>query len=161
MRRVLVPAFSALAALTALTISTLPANADPAPAPGSPAYVARDLQNITDSYGRVTGPGGQLANPAYLPALVKESTLLWATQLLSQAANPLRPVLTAGQLVPGWNIGNPLRAGWNGTRGISQKISFVNRYGALLRGTVYAPKPGATDPYTGETLTGPFPGVVI
>ena len=73
----------------------------------------------------------------------------------------MRPVLTAGQLVPGWNIGNPLRAGWNGTRGISTPISFLNRYGALLRGTVYAPKPGAKDPYTGAVLTGPYPGVVI
>ncbi|MFL6173355.1 MAG: alpha/beta hydrolase [Marmoricola sp.] len=164
MRRVLVPAFSTLAALTALTLCTLPAHADPAdpaPAPGSPAYVARDLANIADSYGRVTGPGGQLANPSYLPALVKESTLLSATQLLNQAANPLRPVLTAGQLVPGWNIGNPLRAGWNGTRGTSTPISFLNRYGALLRGTVFAPKAGAKDPYTGQTLTGPYPGVVI
>jgi len=161
MRRVLVPAFSALAALTALTISTLPADADLAPAPGSPAYLARDLQNISDAYGRVTGPGGQLANPSYLPALIKEGTLIGASQLLAQAANPLRPALTAAMLVPGWNVGNPLRAGWNGTRGISQKVSFLNRYGAQLRGTVYAPKPGAKDPYTGETLTGPFPGVVI
>jgi len=161
MRRVLVPAFSVLAALTVLTTASLPAQADTAPAPNSPAYVARDLQNIADAYGRVTGPGGQLANPAYLPALVKESNLVSASQLLAQAANPLRPALTAAMLVPGWNVGNPLRAGWNGTRGISEKISFLNRYGALLRGTVYAPKPGALDPYTGEPLTGPFPGVVI
>ena len=164
MRRVLVPAFSALTALTALTL-TLPANADPAPTPGptpgSPAYVARDLRNVADAYGRVTGPGGQLANPNYLPALVKEGTLIGANQLLAQAANPLRPALTAAMLVPGWNVGNPLRAGWNGTRGTSVKVSFLNRYGALLRGIVYAPKPGAKDPYTGETLTGPFPGVVI
>lgn len=162
MRRPLTAFLVAVAATTlAVPALTSPAQAEPAPTPGSPAYLTRDLQNITDSYGRVTGPGGQLANPNYLPALIKESTLLSATQLLNQAANPLRPVITAGQLVPGWNIGNPLRAGWNGTRGVSQKISFTNRYGALLRGTVYAPKPGATDPYTGEALTGPFPGVVI
>jgi len=161
MRRVLVPALTALTVLTALTASSLPARAETAPEPNTPAYVARDLANITDAYGRVIGAGGQLANPNYLPALVKESTLLSATQLLNQAANPLRPVLTAGQLVPGWNVGNPLRAGWNGTRGVSRPISFLNRYGALLRGTVYAPKVGATDPYTGAPLTGPYPGVVI
>ena len=162
MRRVLVPALTTLAALSALVSTTLvSAEADPAPAPGTPAYVARDLKNITDSYGRVTGPGGQLTNPNFLPALVSGTTLLTATQLLNQAADPLRPVLSAGQLVPGWNIGNPLRAGWNGTRGVSRTVSYLNRYGAKIRGTVYAPKPGAKDPYTGATLTGPYPAVVI
>ncbi|MFL6155369.1 MAG: alpha/beta hydrolase [Marmoricola sp.] len=166
MRRVLVPriatALTALAALTALVTTNLsPAQADPAPQPGTPAYLARDLGNVLASFGRETGPGGQLANPAFLPALVGAATPLYATQLLNQLANPLRPVITAGQLVPGWNVGNPLRAGWNGTRGVSTTISFLNRYGALLRGTVYAPKPGAKDPYTGATLTGPYPGVVI
>lgn len=120
-----------------------------------------DLAAMGAAYGRITGPGGQLANPNYLPALIKEASLLGATQLLTQVATLNRPVLSAGQLVPGWNVGNPLRAGWNGTRGQSTKISFLNRYGALLRGTVYAPKPGAKDPYTGAPLTGPFPGAVI
>lgn len=142
-----------------------PARADDAPvaapAPGSPAYVARDLGNIVDAYGRITGPGGQLANPAYLPALIQQSSLLTATQLLTQAANPTRLALNAGNLVPGWNVGNPLRAGWNGTRGRSRTISFTNRYGALLRGTVFAPLPGARDPYTDAAVTGPYPGVVI
>lgn len=162
MRRVLVPALTTLATLTALITTTLtPAEADPAPAPNTPAYLARDLKNIVDSFGRVTGPGGQLSNPSYLPALISGATLLSATQLLNQAADPLRPVLSAGQLVPGWNIGNPLRAGWNGTRGISKTVSYLNRYGAKIRGTVYAPKPGAKDPYTGQVLTGPYPGVVL
>ncbi len=34
-------------------------------------------------------------------------------------------------------------------------------YVALLHGTVYRPRPGARDPYTGAVLRGPFPGVVI
>ena len=153
------PLVLALLCATALTVA--PAHAADAPQPGSPAYVARDLANIANAYGRITGPGGQLANPSYLPALVQQSTLLGAMQLLTQAASPTRLALNAGNLVPGWNVGNPLRAGWNGTRGRSQPISFLNRYGALLRGTVYAPLPGARDPYTGEPVTGPFPGVVI
>jgi dienelactone hydrolase len=148
-----------LACLLALAVA--PAQASDPPEPGSPAYVARDLRNIADAYGRVTGPGGQLANPDYLPALIQQSSLLTAAQLLAQAANPARLALSPGNLVPGWNVGNPLRAGWNGTRGLSQQVSFLNRYGALLRGTVYAPRPGAADPYTGAPLTGPFPGVVI
>lgn len=138
------------------------ASADPAPAPltpTDPAYQARDAQNIVDAYGRVTD--GQLGNPAYLPALVTRTNQAFADQLLAQSANPLRPAVTPGQLVPGWNVGNPLRAGWDGTRGRATEVSFTNRYGALLHGTVWAPLPGARDPYTGEVLRGPFPGVVV
>jgi dienelactone hydrolase len=151
------------AALTALLLGALaaPASAEPAPTPGDPAYTQRDLQNIADAYGRVDGEGGQLQNPAYLPALVAASSQTSVDQLLTQVASPTHPALTAGAVVPGWNVGNPLRAGWNGTRGVSRKVSFTNRYGALLRGTVYKPKPGAVDPYTGRELTGPFPGVVL
>src|SRR4051794_32825693 len=132
-----------------------------APAPGDPAYTVRDARNVADAYGRISGPGGQLQNPAYVPALVQASTATSVSQLLTQVAAPNRPSLTAGNVFPGWNVGNPLRAGWNGTRGRSTKVTFTNRYGALLRGTVYRPLEGARDPYTGRRLTGPFPGVVI
>jgi dienelactone hydrolase len=131
------------------------------PAPGSPAYVARDAQNIRDAYGRETGPGGQLQNPAYLTSLTLATTADQVQQLMEQVASPTRVPVTPGHVVPGWNVGNPLRASWNGTRGLSQRIAFTNRYGALLHGTVYRPKPGARDPYTGAVLQGPFPGVVI
>ena len=43
MRRVLVPALTALAALTALVTTALPVHADPAPEPGTPQYMERDL----------------------------------------------------------------------------------------------------------------------
>src|ERR1700712_1739860 len=122
----------ALTAAVALTAALVPASSwaadpapTPAPAPGSPAYVARDLQNIQDAYGRVTGPGGQLQNPAYLPALVQASTADQVQQLLEQAASPTRVPVTAGHVVPGWNVGNPLRASWNGTRGQSERVSFT------------------------------------
>jgi dienelactone hydrolase len=154
-------ALVALLTCTSALLVSAPAHAEEQPQPGSPAYVARDVGNMADAYGRITGPGGQLTNPNYLPALIQQSSLLTAMQLLAQAATPTRPALSAGNLVPGWNVGNPLRAGWNGTRGVSQRISFLNRYGALLRGTVYAPKRGAVDPYAGAAVTGPFPGVVI
>ncbi len=131
------------------------------PEPGSPEYVARDTQNVADAYGRITGPGGQLRNPAYLPALVAESTATGVEQVLTQAATPTRPALTPGNVFPGWNVGNPLRAGWEESRGRVREVAFTNRYGALLRGHVYRPAPGATDPYTGRPLRGPFPGVVI
>jgi hypothetical protein len=152
----------AAAATCLLPATSYAATAEPgSPAPGTPAYVARDTANMADAYGRITGPGGQLQNPAYLPALVQASTADQVQQLLEQAASPTRVPITAGHVFPGWNVGNPLRAGWSGTRGVSRRIAFTNRYGALLHGTVYAPKPGARDPYTGAVLRGPFPGVVI
>lgn len=131
------------------------------PAGAAPPDPAHDASNIADAYGRITGPGGQLRNPAYLPALVTATNRRYVEQLLTQVASPTHPAITAGSLVPGWNVGNPLRAGWNGTRGLSRRISFTNRYGALLRGTVYRPEPGARDPYTGTRLRPPYPGVVI
>jgi dienelactone hydrolase len=152
------------AALTPLLLLALaaPATAGPrddGPAVGSPEYVARDTANIADAYGRITDQ--QLGDPAYLPALVAQGTAVGVAQLLEQAATPDRPSVTPGALVPGWNVGNPLRAGWDGTRGRMREIAFTNRYGALLRGTLYAPLPGARDPYTGRALRGPFPGVVV
>ncbi|WP_197022372.1 alpha/beta hydrolase family protein [Candidatus Blastococcus massiliensis] len=130
------------------------------PAPGTPEYLARDAQNVAEAYGRQTAPDGQLS-PAYGLALLAHINPLFAGDLLAQAARPNRPALTPGQLVPGWNSGNPYRADWDGTRGEMTPISFPNRYGALLQGTVFAPLPGARDPYTGEVLEGPFPGVVL
>lgn len=154
--------------LLTATLSLLIAGALAAPASGAdpsdptdPAYTARDAQNVADAYGRITGPGGQLQNPAYLPALVLQTNQRYVDQLLTQAAAPDHPAITPGNLVPGWNVGNPLRAGWNGTRGVAKAVSFTNRYGALLRGHVYRPRAGATDPYTGERLRPPYPGVVI
>lgn len=145
----------------ALTAPAVPATGAADPQPGSPAYVARDTQNIADAYGRIDGSGGQLRNPAYLPALVRESTLTTVSQLLTQVASPTRLALTAGNVFPGWNVGNPLRAGWAPARGRMQRVAFTNRYGALLRGTVYRPAPRAKDPYTGRRLHAPFPGVVL
>ncbi|NYJ04102.1 alpha/beta hydrolase [Petropleomorpha daqingensis] len=130
------------------------------PAPGSPEYLARDAQNIADAYGRQTAPDGQL-NPAYGLANAQVIGPVYASQLLAQAATPTRPALSPGTAVPGWNSGNPYRAGWDGTRGEITPVTFPNRYGALIRGDVFTPLPGASDPYTGERLTGPFPGVVI
>ena len=150
----------ALAALTVAGGLWSPASAS-GPEPGTPEYQARDTQNIADAYGRQTGPNGQLTNPAYLPALLTQVPTDHLAGLLEQAAQPNHLAITPGVVFPGWNVGNPLRAGWNGTRGLSRRVAFTNRYGALLHGTVYRPKPGRVDPYTGRALRGPFPGVVI
>src|SRR3954453_196313 len=151
---------SVLLALAAGAAGALPATAAD-DGPGSPFYEQRDAQNMHDAYGRIDGPGGQLQNSAYLPALVTHGTEVGLDQLMDQVATSTRLALTPGNVFPGWNVGNPLRAGWDGKRGRVEKVAFTNKYGALLRGHVYRPLPGAHDPYTGRLLHGPYPGVVI
>ncbi len=153
----------ALVAAVSLAVTgglTAAATADE-PETHSPEYVARDAQNIADAYGRIHGPNGQLRNPNYLPALVLDATETAVDQLLTQVAAPNRPALTPGNVFPGWNVGNPLRDGWDETRGRVREVAFTNRYGALLRGHVYRPAPKARDPYSGKRLRAPYPGVVI
>ena len=60
----------------ALSTVVLLAGALAQPASAAPAVddAPSDLQNMADAYGRITGPGGQLRNPAYLPALVAASS---------------------------------------------------------------------------------------
>jgi hypothetical protein len=148
------------AAVIAGLVAAAPASAA-GPEPGSPEFIQRDLRNVTDAYGRIIGPGGQLQNPNYLPALIQEGNSVGIAQLLELAASPTRLSLTPGALFPGWNVGNPLRAGWDDARGRIERVQWTNRFGALIRGDVFAPLPGATDPYTGKPLHPPYPGVVI
>src|SRR5690349_2949651 len=155
--RKLVAAAMACAALTMAGATTASAAG---PAPGSPEYIQRDFQNMRDAYGRQTAPDGQLS-PEYLQAVPGGTNDAYLQQVAEQADNPTRPILDPGQWVPGWNQGNPYRAHWSGTRGIRQRIAFTNRYGALLHGDVYAPLPGARDPYTHKKLKGPYPAIVI
>jgi dienelactone hydrolase len=144
-----------LAALLAL-----PAGAHAAgPQPGSLGYIQRDNQNQADAYGRNTQQ--QLGNPAYLKALQADHGEVWLDQLATQAATPTRLAITPGNVFPGWNGGNPLRRGWAGTHGLRVPVAYTNRYGALIRGDVFAPLPGARDPYTHRRIRRPYPGVVI
>ena len=144
-----------LAALLLVPASAVAAG----PQPGTPEYLQRDTQNMADAYGRNTQQ--QLGNPAYLKALQTEHGEVWLNQLAQQAATPTRLAITPGNVFPGWNGGNPLRRGWSGRRGLSVPVAYTNRYGALIRGTVFAPLPGARDPYMGRRLKRPYPGVVI
>jgi hypothetical protein len=152
-----------IAALAAAILMAVPSAAAAAagPKPGTPAYVQRDNRNMSDAWGRVTGPGGQLQNPSYTQAVATYGNEVGLTQLAQQAGSPNHVALTAGQVFPGWNMGNPLRRGWAGRRGQRVAVSWTNRYGALIRGHVWAPLPGARDPYTHRRLRGPYPGVVI
>lgn len=158
--RALMPLAAAVLAAPLLGgLTATPATSAEPSGPSDPAYTARDLRNIADAYARITD--GQLGNPAYLPALAQKIGTLSTAQLLAQAATPTRLAITPGNLVPGWNAGNPLRDGWEGTRGEVQPVAFTNRYGALLRGKVWTPLADARDPYTGKRLRAPYPGVVI
>src|SRR3954452_12313076 len=145
---------------TALLALPVCAAAD-APKPGTLEYIQRDNQNIADAYGRQTAQGGQFNNRDYEVAQVQESNDNGLEQLAEQAAAANRLAITPGNVFPGWNTGNPFRRGWAGRRGIQVAVSYTNRYGALIRGNVFAPLPGAKDPYTGAALKPPYPGVVI
>src|SRR3954467_4769085 len=148
-----------LTVLTALALApATPALAAGGPQPGTPEYVQRDNQNIADAYGRQTQ---QQSTPQYTQALAAEHTENGFDQIAATLAQPNRLAITPGNVFPGWNGGNPLRRGWNGRRGQIVPVSYTNRYGALIRGHVFAPLPGATDPYTGAKLEPPYPGVVI
>src|SRR3954464_3321204 len=159
MRSVVVKTLSALVASAFLALPALAA-AEP-PKPGTPEYVQRDNQNIADAYGRQTAPDGQFNNRDYEIAQVQESNDNGLKQLAEQAAAANRPAISPGNVFPGWNTGNPFRRGWAGRRGTQVPVSYTNRYGALIRGNVFAPLAGAKDPYTGVTLKPPYPGVVI
>jgi dienelactone hydrolase len=150
----------------ALVVSLLslvgpPAALADAPKPATPEYIQRDNQNIADAYGRQTAPDGQFNNPAYTEALVPDSTEMGFRQLAEQAANAGRLAITPGNFFPGWNEGNPFRRGWAGNRGIQVPVEYTNRYGALIKGDLFAPLPGAKDPYSGKSVKPPYPGVVI
>src|SRR3954463_1600015 len=154
-------AASAQASITSTLLGNqTSASTSTGPAPGSPEYFQRDNQNMMDAYGRQTAPGGQL-EPSYIQSLPGGTNAGYLQQVADQAANPTRPILDPGQWFPGWNQGNANRQNWAGNRGVEVPVAFTNRYGALLRGDVYAPLPGARDPYTGRRLRRPYPGVVI
>jgi len=146
-----------LTALALLAVAA-PAHAAGGPQPGTPEYVQRDNQNIADAYGRQTQ---QQSTPQYTQALAAEHTENGFDQIAATLAQPNRPAITPGNVFPGWNGGNPLRRGWDGRRGQIVPVEYTNRYGALIRGHVFAPLPGAKDPYTGARLEPPYPGVVI
>src|SRR4051795_8288460 len=159
-RLVLALAALSLGAATVSASAAATSTSAGGPKPGSPAYVQRDLQNIADAYGRQTSPDGQLS-PTYVKAVNGQQGRQWADQFFGMSANPTRPALDPGQVVPGWNAGSPYRATWAGKRGLMEKVEYTNRYGALITGDVFAPLPGAHDPYTGKALKAPYPGVVI
>ena len=81
-------------------------------------------------------------------ALVTEPTRTGVAQLLTQAATPTRPALTPGNVSPGWNVGNPLRAGWEETRCRVREVAFTT-------GTARCCAVTSTDPPQGRATPTP------
>ncbi|HZU78489.1 MAG TPA: hypothetical protein VE991_01125 [Acidimicrobiales bacterium] len=151
-------AAAGLAVVAVVLAIGAPVVAGAGPVPGSPAYMARDVRNMVDAFGRDTA---ELTSPAYVAGLPVTVARQYVTQLRAQAADATSPAITGGNLVPGWNAGNPDRAGWAGRRGRERLVRFTAADGALLVGHLYAPLAGARDPYTGAVLPATMPGVVM
>ncbi|HEY2213572.1 MAG TPA: hypothetical protein VGH31_00855 [Acidimicrobiales bacterium] len=148
------------AGMAAALLPLLPSTAGAAigPTPGSPGYIARDISNMEAAFGRQVA---ELEDPGYLLPFFENAAGLYAQQLAAQLQNLNRPSLTAGSLVPGFGAPNPDRENWPGMRGQGEPVTFTAHDGAELQGDVFAPLPGAKDPYTGQVLHGPYPGAVI
>jgi hypothetical protein len=145
-------------ALGGLLVGCAPVAAATGPAPGSPAYLARDVENMAAAFGRNVE---QVASPQYMTGLPLTVASTYLAQLRAQAADPVDPALSPGNLVPGWNAGDPNRSGWNGRRGRERSVRFSAPDGAVLAGRLFAPLAGAHDPYSHQALPATMPGVVI
>lgn len=145
-------------ALIALVAAAAPAAADPDPAPGSPGWYARDAGNQLDATGRLQDA---YTNPALGTFFWVETAGGYPANASDQAHNPTRPILTLAQWIPGGTTADPYRRHWEGERGIRSRIEYRNRYGARITGNVWAPGLPYTDPLTGTSSSGPFPGVVV
>lgn len=121
--------------VVALVGAAASANATTAqdPAPGSAAWTVRALQNHAGAEGRGID---QLAHPDYQARL-----LPLATAYLASGTTGVEESAAVNT--------DPYRASW--TRGRTRAIAYDNRYGARIRGHLWAPARGR----------GPFPAVVI
>ena len=110
------------------------------PAPGTPAWYARSLENHLYAQGRWID---QLTNPDYI------------AKALSASPECLAALSDLCFFV------DPYRRDWGTTRGSMTPVTWKNRYGVDIAGTVFLPNLPFVDPVTGATSTGPFPAVVI
>ncbi len=116
---------------------------------------------MDNAFGREFAAGGELTSPAYLEGLTPAMFSTWFDQVSASAADPTDPAISGGNVVPGWNAGNPYRDGWAGRRGRQVPVRFTASDGAVLEGSLFAPLPHARDPYTGARIHAPMPGVVF
>ena len=135
------------------------ASADDDLDPSDPAYLARELDNVAAMTGRQRD---QVSNPAFAAAVGIGTLDTYPANLARQLRQPTSPIVTLSQLVPAGRTADPFRIGWaEDARGVRTPFSYPNRYGATIRGSLWAPSLPFTDPVTGATTDGPLPTVVI
>jgi dienelactone hydrolase len=130
----------ALAAVVLVALAVAGSARAEDPSPGTPSWYARSAENHLYAQGRWID---QLTNPDYL------SKALSATPECVAGLNDLCFFV------------DPYRRGWGTTRGTMTAVSWKNRYGVDIAGTLYLPALPFTDPVTGDPSNGPFPAVII
>lgn len=133
------------------TPCALPAG-NPDPVNDSLQWQLRDLRNVQCSTQRLND---MAANPAFATQFVTDSPATLADTLGLLLSDPLRPVISLGQLVPGARNADPYRIpqDWQSAgRGRTQTVTFVASDGAHLRGRLFLP---------GSSIAPPYPGIVI
>jgi hypothetical protein len=109
--------------------------------PDDPAYVASALADRAAAEKRGVD---QDANPLYAQLMAP----LIAQYAADQATGDVHEAVYVDPFLPGWS-------------GTIRPASFVNRYGATLRGNFYVPRLPWRDPVTGRTRSHGLPGLVF
>lgn len=148
--------FLAGIALVAIIVPT-GAHAGEDPAPGSAAWVQRDLENQAYAMQR---QADMATNPAFGHVFWSEAIPEWIEGFGDQVQYPTQPAPTLSRALPG-EAADPYRRHWGGTRGLMQAIEYWNGCGARIQGTVFAPKSTARDAITGARFSYPLPSIVI
>ena len=148
-----------LGAIGGLGVAPAGAVDEEEPEPGTWAWYQRDLDNTVRMTGRTRD---QAAHVDYSRRIAVEGFASSFANLADQAEHPDRPIVSLSQWVPSGINADVYRKDWERLgRGIKVPVEYVNRYGARIQGEVWAPPSPHTDPVTGRTSTGPYPGVVI
>lgn len=144
--------------LSCITLAvSIPARAAD-PEPGSPEWMQRDAANMQYATQRQQD---MAANPAFGQMYWTTATPGYIDGFMDQLRHPDRPAMGLSRILPG-EAADPYRQHWDGARGVQSPVEFLNRCGARIQGTIFAPKIGGVDPIIeGRRLEPPFPGVVI
>lgn len=141
----------------AVCLAPSAAGAVDGPAPGSPQWVQRDLENQAYAMQRQQD---MAANPSFGQVYWTEAIPEWFEGFGDQLQHPDQLAPTLSRVLPG-EAADPYRRHWAGARGLMQPIEYMNACGARIQGTVFAPKSTALDTVSGRPLSFPLPGVVI
>jgi dienelactone hydrolase len=155
-RSLLLAAVASSFALAATPVAALTDD----PAPGTPGYWQRELEEHARAHGRLQD---QTSHPGFHTAFTAGTVRTFPENVALQLEQPTRPIVTLGQAVPGGRTADPYRVDWaEQGRGTQVPFTYHNRYGATIRGNLWAPPLPFTDRVTGTQVDdGPLPTVVI